>query len=206
MSLSTWIAFVLTLVVALAVPGPDFIVVLQAASRSRRAGVRTVAGIMTGLTVHAGLATAGLAALLTAVPEALDVLRLAGAVVLVWLAAKMINSVRQPAGTVTTDLTHPYRRGFIVDVSNPKAPIFFGAVLPQFIGHGARIMINTAILGLTVVLVSGVFWLLVAAVAGVAGLGRSAAAGRVVSVVSGIILIIVAVGLVVPTLDHLARA
>ncbi|MBO0811122.1 MAG: LysE family transporter [Microlunatus sp.] len=136
-------------------------------------------------------------------PQALDALRLAGAIVLVWLAVKMINSVRRPAGSVTSDLTHPYRRGFIVDVSNPKAPIFFGAVLPQFIGHGARIMINTAILGLTVVLVSGVFWLLVAAVAGAVGFGRSAAAGRIVSVVSGVVLITVAFGLLLPALDHL---
>ncbi|GAB3916601.1 threonine efflux protein [Microlunatus endophyticus] len=204
MTFSTWIGFVLTLLVALAVPGPDFVVVVQAAGRGRRAGVRTVAGIMTGLCVHAGLATAGLAAMLAAWPQALDLLRLVGAAVLVWLALRVINSARRGGdpNALEHDHLHPYRRGFVVDVSNPKAPIFFGAVLPQFIGRGPGITTDTAILGLTVVLVSGAFWLVVAVVARVLRVGRSPRAGRPAAAVSGGLLLVVAVGLAVPTLGH----
>lgn len=204
MTLSTWIGFVATLLVALAVPGPDFVVVVQAAARGRRTSARTVAGIMTGLSVHAGLATAGLAALLAALPQALDVLRLVGAGVLVWLALRMINTARASSRSAAPehDHLHPYWRGFVVDVSNPKAPIFFGAVLPQFIGRGPDITIDTAILGLTVVLVSGAFWLVVALVARVVRIGRSARAGRLAAAVGGGLLLVVAVGLAIPTLDH----
>lgn len=205
MTFSTWIGFVLTLLIALAVPGPDFVVVVQAAGRGWNAAARTVAGIMTGLAVHAGLATAGLAALLVAFPQALDVLRLCGAVVLVWLALRMINSARRAAGTDPADAgrSHPYRRGLIVDVSNPKTPIFFGAVLPQFIGHGPAITTHTAILGLTVVLVSGFFWLAVVLVARLARIGRSATAGRIVTAAGGMLLLVVACLLAAPTLEHL---
>lgn len=204
MTFSIWIGFVLTLLVALAVPGPDFVVVVQAASRGRRAGVLTVAGIMTGLCVHAGLATAGLVALLVAFPEALDGLRLVGAGVLIWLALKMINAARRagPAQLVQ-QRSHAYWRGFVVDVSNPKAPIFFGAVLPQFIGAGPGVTMRTAFLGLTVVLVSGAFWLVIASVARLIRIGAGATAARVVTATSGVLLLAVAILLAVPGLAHL---
>ena len=217
MTFSIWIGFVLTLLVALAVPGPDFVVVVQAASRGWRTAALTVVGVMTGLSIHAGLATAGLAALLVALPQALDALRVCGAGVLVWLALRMLNSARKATGTDPVDggRSHPYRRGFVVDVSNPKTPIFFGAVLPQFIGRGhsttagvipgltSGITIDTAILGLTVVLVSGAFWLTVVLVVRVLRIGRSATAGRIVTASSGALLLTVAVLLAAPILQQL---
>ncbi len=117
-------------------PGPDNLFVMtQAAQQGRRAGLLVTLGLCTGLLVHTAAVTLGIAALFKASAAAFTILKFTGAGYLLYLA---VLSFR--AGTVTgaaTAAVRPgsaslYRRGIIMNITNPKVSIFFLAFLPQF--------------------------------------------------------------------------
>lgn len=130
------IAFFAASVLLALAPGPDNVfVLLQSAMRGRAAGLRVVLGLCTGLLVHTAAVAAGLAALLAASATAFAVVKWAGALYLAWLAWQ---AFRAPAGEIGSaaagqgDGWAMYRRGVIMNLSNPKVAIFFLAFLPQF--------------------------------------------------------------------------
>ncbi|MDD2582612.1 MAG: LysE family translocator [Desulfuromonadaceae bacterium] len=117
-------------------PGPDNLFVMtQAAQRGRRAGMLVTLGLCTGLLFHTAAVTFGLAALFKTSAAAFTVLKCAGAGYLLYLAWLSFR-----AGTDTIPASaadHPdsralYRRGIIMNITNPKVSIFFLAFLPQF--------------------------------------------------------------------------
>lgn len=116
-------------------PGPDNVfVLLQSAQHGRRAGLLVVLGLCTGLIGHTLAVALGLAALFAASALAFTALKLAGAAYLLWLAWQVL---RAPAGEFnnagpTTSAGRLYRRGVLMNLSNPKVAIFFLALLPQF--------------------------------------------------------------------------
>lgn len=117
-------------------PGPDNIFVLtQSALYGRRAGFMVTLGLCTGLVVHTSLVAFGVAALIQASPVAFTVLKTVGAGYLLYLAwgAFRTRASALPADGVPglTSLQY-YRRGIIMNVSNPKVSVFFLAFLPQF--------------------------------------------------------------------------
>lgn len=130
------LTFFLTSVVLGAAPGPDNLFVLtQSALDGARSGFVVVLGLCTGLVVHTGLVAVGVAALLAASPVAFTILKLAGAAYLLWLA---VGAFRAGAGRMDAQAREPtplvalYRRGIIMNLTNPKVSIFFLAFLPQF--------------------------------------------------------------------------
>ncbi len=116
-------------------PGPDNVfVLLQSAQHGRRAGLLVVLGLCTGLIGHTLAVALGLAALFAASALAFTALKLAGAAYLLWLAWQVL---RAPVGEFnpsgpTTSAGRLYRRGVLMNLSNPKVAIFFLALLPQF--------------------------------------------------------------------------
>jgi threonine/homoserine/homoserine lactone efflux protein len=139
-ALLTW-----TFVAALAVmtPGLDTLLVLRHTMLGgRRAGLATVAGISTGCVLWATASLAGLTALLAASTVAYDVVRLAGAVYLLWLGAsaiwKTLPRNRRPGAQ---DLDIPvapgwfaaFRTGVVTNLLNPKVGVFYMSLLPQFL-------------------------------------------------------------------------
>jgi threonine/homoserine/homoserine lactone efflux protein len=116
-------------------PGPDNVfVLLQSAQHGRRAGLMVVLGLCTGLIGHTAAVALGLAAVFAASALAFTALKLAGAAYLLWLASQCL---RAPAGELAAGdpalpAAHLYRRGVIMNLSNPKVAIFFLALLPQF--------------------------------------------------------------------------
>jgi threonine/homoserine/homoserine lactone efflux protein len=117
-------------------PGPDNLFVMtQAAQQGRKAGLLVTLGLCTGLLFHTAAVTFGLAALFKASAIAFSILKLIGAGYLLYLAWKAYQ-----AGTVTGEETAAdrlnsgvlYRRGIIMNITNPKVSIFFLAFLPQF--------------------------------------------------------------------------
>jgi threonine/homoserine/homoserine lactone efflux protein len=127
--------FAASIVLALA-PGPDNIFVLtQSALRGRSAGLFVTIGLCTGLIVHTSVVTLGLAAIFQTSQLAFTVLKLIGAAYLLYLAW---HAFRAGAATRSVTATTPisswqlYRRGIIMNVTNPKVSIFFLAFLPQF--------------------------------------------------------------------------
>ena len=116
-------------------PGPDNVFVLtQSAMRGRAAGLWVVLGLCSGLLVHTAAVAFGLAALFATSTLAFTALKWAGALYLLYLAWQ---AWRAPVGALATQVTADagglYRRGIIMNVTNPKVSIFFLAFLPQFV-------------------------------------------------------------------------
>lgn len=127
--------FVAAVLLALA-PGPDNIFVLtQSALRGKAAGLLVTLGLCTGLLVHTTAVAFGVAVIFQASALAFTALKLFGAgylLVLAWQAFRA-SAATLSAGR-RTDLSPValYRRGIIMNVTNPKVSIFFLAFLPQF--------------------------------------------------------------------------
>lgn len=127
--------FAASVVLALA-PGPDNLFVLtQSAMHGRSAGLLVTLGLCTGLLVHTTAVVIGVAALVQASALAFTALKFAGAAYLLYLAWGAWRASASPIGArgdVALDGWKLYRRGIIMNVTNPKVSIFFLAFLPQF--------------------------------------------------------------------------
>ena len=125
-------AFLAVATLAYVVPGPDFLVVLRASATGRRAGLAAAAGAQAGLCLHVLAAACGLSLLLAHAPGALTAVRLAGAAYLCYLGVRAIRDART-AGSLDRPARSPFVQGLATNVLNPKAVLFFAAVLPQFL-------------------------------------------------------------------------
>lgn len=127
--------FTTSLLLALS-PGPDNLFVMtQAAQQGRKAGLLVTLGLCSGLLFHTAAVTFGLAALFTASAVAFTILKFVGAAYLLYLAILSFQAGTATGPTTAADrLTSAalYRRGIIMNITNPKVSIFFLAFLPQF--------------------------------------------------------------------------
>ncbi len=117
-------------------PGPDNIFVLtQSALRGRLAGIIVTLGLCTGLLVHTAAVALGVAAIFQASALAFTLLKITGAVYLLYLAWQALRAApgKLALGQASSlDGWQFYRRGIVMNVTNPKVSIFFLAFLPQF--------------------------------------------------------------------------
>ncbi|SHJ46482.1 Threonine/homoserine/homoserine lactone efflux protein [Nocardiopsis flavescens] len=161
----TWWTFTLLVWVSLLVPGPDFVVITQAALAGTGRGVRTAAGVVAGLCLHGIAAAAGLSAVLLSLPGVAGPLRVVGGGVLVWFGVSMLRTA-SPAdpggdGGPRGGGGRWFLRGLAVNALNPKALLFFAAVVPQFVDTSAPVLPQAALLGATVVVSGALWWALV---------------------------------------------
>lgn len=166
-----WVAFVGVVMVAYLVPGPDFVVVLRAATRGRRSGVAAALGAQTGLCVHVAMSVVGLSVLLSRHPELLTTVRVLGGIYLLYLAGRLVVPTFRPARREEqrTPDERPsdrssFAQGFLTNVLNPKAVLFFAAVLPQFVSGPAPTWVQVSVLGALDVVLGLVAWALVVVV------------------------------------------
>lgn len=155
-------------------PGPDNIfVLLQSAMHGRRAGLLIVAGLCTGLIVHTSAVALGLAAVFAASAAAFTVLKIVGALYLVWLAWQAFRAPVEtlPEGQGQAGSTAKmYRRGVFMNITNPKVGIFFLAFLPQFVNPSlGAVSIQVLWLGLTFIVATFVIFGAIACFAGIIG-------------------------------------
>jgi threonine/homoserine/homoserine lactone efflux protein len=127
--------FAASLVLALA-PGPDNIFVLtQSALFGRCAGLITTLGLATGLLFHTTAVTLGVAVLFKTYPVAFTAVKIIGALYLLYLAYLSFRRGASAAAIEKSSFTGYYalyRRGLVMNVTNPKVALFFLALLPQF--------------------------------------------------------------------------
>lgn len=127
--------FLASLLLALA-PGPDNLFVLaQSAQHGRRTGLTVTLGLCTGLLIHTSAVALGVAAIFRASALAFDLLKYIGAAYLLYLAWQAFHAkqaVISLSGNTSMGFGRLYRRGIIMNVTNPKVSIFFLAYLPQF--------------------------------------------------------------------------
>lgn len=128
-------------------PGPDFAMVVRNTMLSGRvAGMWTATGIALGVAIWVVTTSFGLAALLAASAAAFTVVKLVGAAYLAYLGVRSIIAAfkdgRRPRTEPVLDRTMgaaaAFRSGLLCNVLNPKAAVFFVALMPQFIGSGAH--------------------------------------------------------------------
>ena len=137
LTLETWIVFCIACVALAATPGPNMLfLVSRTLAQGRAAGFVSLAGTSTGFAVHAVAAALGLTALLAAVPVAFEVVRIAGAIYLAWLAIVTWRASDEADPRVTAPRVANaamYRQGLLTSLLNPKLAVFQLALFPQFV-------------------------------------------------------------------------
>ncbi|GIL01583.1 MAG: transporter [Alphaproteobacteria bacterium] len=175
------------------VPGPTVTVIIANSLRDgARAGLLNVAGTQAGLVPMLLIVALGLETVVSFMAHAFVWVKLAGAAYLIWLGWRLLRSdgdigdvekVRRPR-------IGYFWQGFVVIWSNPKALLFFGAFIPQFVNPAAGSAFQqTIVLGLVFMAVATVFDSAYAFVAGRAGAMLTRARVRLVERLSGMLLI-----------------
>jgi threonine/homoserine/homoserine lactone efflux protein len=122
------LGFIAVAVVVIVAPGPDFALTVRNALRG--GGQATAFGVVAGQLVWVLATSAGVAALLVASHPAFVVLKLAGAVYLVWLGVSLL--LRRERARRAPRAGSPFRQGLFSNLGNPKMAVFFTGLLPQF--------------------------------------------------------------------------
>jgi len=137
------VAFSLTSMILIAIPGPSVLFVIsRSLSRGRRAGLATVIGNSVGEYVLVIAVAVGIGPLVEDSIVAFTAIKLVGAGYLVYLGIQALRHRRSiatalNAGQAHTSTRRILRDGFIVGVTNPKSMIYFAALLPQFVNRSA---------------------------------------------------------------------
>jgi threonine/homoserine/homoserine lactone efflux protein len=136
MDVTTITAFAATSIAIELTPGPNMVwLAIVAAGEGRRAGFAAVAGVALGLAIIGLAAAWGLAAIIAGSPLAYQVLRWAGVAYLLWLAWDGWRGADDPPeeAILGPSLALYFQRGFVTNLLNPKAFLFYVAVLPGFL-------------------------------------------------------------------------
>jgi threonine/homoserine/homoserine lactone efflux protein len=164
-------AFIPVAIALVMTPGPDFAIIVRNALLGRRQGISTSTGIVTGIMVHAFAAVLGLSALLAASALAFTVIKIVGAVYLLWLGFRILWSTwdfRTESSAAADNESGPstptgprrpaklsaitaFRQGLVTNVLNPKAPLVFLSILPQFIPRGTPVLSRTLLLSAIII-------------------------------------------------------
>ena len=157
-SWTTWWLFAVTETVLSLTPGPAVLFVLSSALRAGAAkSVASILGILSANTVYFALSASGLGALLISSYRVFFLVKWIGAAYLVYLGASAVLGRSEVLPTRETAETSPsatrlYGDAFVLQMSNPKAIVFFSAILPQFIDPRRAVLSQIVILGLTSVI------------------------------------------------------
>jgi threonine/homoserine/homoserine lactone efflux protein len=157
MSLEIYLAYLFACVLIAAIPGPTVtLIIANSLTHGMRAGLLNVLGTQGALGLMMGVLVVGLASVVEAMGWWFDWLRLAGAVYLVWLGWKLVRSsgaLDQEAGAARPRGGF-LLQGFLVMLSNPKALLFFGAFIPQFVDPSRNAAWQIVLLGATAMVVA----------------------------------------------------
>jgi threonine/homoserine/homoserine lactone efflux protein len=144
-------AFMAAVLVICCAPGPDMAYIVAVGVRAgSRAAARAAIGVTAGMTCYVVAVAAGLGRLMQQVPALTTGIRVAGLAYLLWLAWTTARDLRSPASPrqerpAASD--HEFRRGLLINLSNPKVMLFFVAFLPQFLGHATAPTAQLLLLG-----------------------------------------------------------
>src|ERR1700677_1004393 len=162
------LAFALASFVLIIIPGPGVLFIVgRALSHGRRGAMATACGHAAGNYVVAACVSIGLGSILQRSDQAYITVKLAGALYLVWLGVHAIRQRQSLAqavrgGAGPRDGWRAARDGLVVGVTNPKAFILFGAILPQFVnraaGHVPEQMLLLALVSVTIGVISDCSW------------------------------------------------
>ncbi|TDR93084.1 LysE family translocator [Enterovirga rhinocerotis] len=156
----TLLAYSIACLVLFATPGPDMSLFLsRTMTGGRAAGLAAMAGAMVGCCVHTVVAALGLSALIAASTTAFTILKVVGALYLLWLAIDAIrrgSALSLDAGArAAPSLWRTFLVGIGINLTNPKVVLFFVTFLPQFVDpHDPHAPAKLFVLGLYFVVLS----------------------------------------------------
>jgi len=162
LSVESWLLFCLTETVLCFTPGPAVLLVVSLSlTRSAHAGFQASLGILTANALYFALSATSLGAILLASWELFFLVKWLGAAYLVWLGGRMLFSAPRHSGpqesspSASADRSNisSFSYGFLTQGANPKALVFFTALLPQFIDPESAVPLQVAILGVSSVLI-----------------------------------------------------
>jgi homoserine/homoserine lactone efflux protein len=192
MPLELYLGYVVACVLIAIIPGPTVTVIVANSLRhGARAGMLNVAGTQVGLALMMLTLVVGLSSVIAAMGWLFDWLRYAGAAYLVWLGWKLLRSpdlIAEP-GDAGLPRGGFFLQGFLVIMANPKALLFFGAFIPQFVDPSGHYVAQIALLGVTAMVIALVSDGAFAVLTGRAGALLSRKRVRLVSRLSGVCLI-----------------
>ena len=168
-STSSLLGYALASFVLIVIPGPSVLFVVgRALAYGRRTALATVCGNSAGNYVVAICVAIGVGALVQRSAQVFTVLKLAGALYLIWLGIQAYRAARDAGRGVRRWPRRPAAtagrcaKGSSVGVTNPKALILFGAVLPQFVnraaGHVPLQMLVLSLVSIVIGLASDSTW------------------------------------------------
>ncbi|NEE28932.1 LysE family translocator, partial [Streptomyces sp. SID7982] len=146
-------------------------VVVRNALASRTAGLASAFGVAGGLLVHTALAVAGLAAVLVTMPVLFRTVQLLGGAYVLYLGLSALYAIRrrpaqdasgtpsvapegEPERPAPREFGRALRQGFLTNALNPKAPVLFLSLLPQFVPDGQPPLPRTLLLAALVVVLA----------------------------------------------------
>jgi threonine/homoserine/homoserine lactone efflux protein len=200
--------FVIASVLLALVPGPDNIFVLtQSSVNGHKAGLLVTLGLCTGLIVHTTAVALGITAVLKTSCVAFTVLKIAGAMYLLYLAWRAFHDSSEEIYTGQSREVAGikyYLRGVIMNVTNPKVSIFFLAFLPQFADPSRSPVIQQIFfLGMVFILVTLLVFGGIALLAGAVGawLTNTPRAQTIMNRIAGAVFVAMALKLVTANIN-----
>lgn len=154
MSLAVWLAFLAAAIVIAVSPGPGAVLSMSTGLRhGYRGAFVAILGLQAALLVQLCIVALGFGALLATSETAFAVLKLFGAAYLVWLGIQRWRAPTQPLAEVPPARSRSlFMQGLLVNLGNPKAIIFIGALVPQFIVPAAPLLPQYAAIAATLCL------------------------------------------------------
>jgi RhtB (resistance to homoserine/threonine) family protein len=153
-------------------PGPDFFIVMKnSLGFGRRLGMATSLGVASALLIHVTYTVLGFTYIIEKFPSIFIAIKLAGSLYLLWLGFHAVRSVRQAKDQQDNDskinrnksVQQGFREGFVCNVLNPKAPLFFFSIFSQFITTDTATWIRWTY-GMEIVLAVGLWFVFVSIV------------------------------------------
>jgi homoserine/homoserine lactone efflux protein len=157
MSIETWLLFCVTEAVLCLTPGPAvMLVVSMALTRGPSAGFGASLGILAANAIYFAVSATSLGALLLASSELFLVVKWAGAAYLIWCGVRMLfvrDDPPQVEGGEPARRLGAFSYGVLTQGANPKALVFFSAILPQFVDPAGAVGMQLLILGVSSIVI-----------------------------------------------------
>lgn len=153
-------------------PGPDFFLVMKnSLGFGRRIGIATALGVASALFVHVTYTILGFTYIIEKIPSVFIAIKIAGSLYLLWLGFHAIRSVKQNKEQEEQGLKinedknvkQGFREGFICNVLNPKAALFFLSIFSQFISADTDSWLRWAY-GTEIVIAVGLWFIFISTV------------------------------------------
>jgi threonine/homoserine/homoserine lactone efflux protein len=156
-------AFVVAIIVFLAIPGPGNLALLTATGKGGvRAGIAATLGVIAGDQVLLWLAVAGLSAVLISYPSLYSTVKWVGAAYLLGLGYSLFNTKPGDAPVLDMKPDHYLRQGLLITVLNPKAIVFYMAFFPLFVDPVIHLgLLTFAVMAATIAVLTLVYGLVV---------------------------------------------